>query len=160
MVALASRVAGAASPQGISVEEACRTVPEAETHLAVLISPADVMWVDELKDGVRLTDGRKAAGPGARIVISARPYTTAEWLQRVIDCHFARNAARGGAPFTSKSPLDVAGVAVHVTSQPGYLILDVTSREAGAGPEILARARACCPPDQAAGTLPPAQPQS
>jgi hypothetical protein len=146
-VSLAS-VAADAAPQAMGVEQACRAVPEAETHLAVLISPADVLWVDALEDGVRLTDGTRAAGPGARIVISARPYTTAQWLHDVIACHFAHNAARGGAQPGSRSPLDVRGAAVHVTSQPGYLIVDVTADDDGAGAEILARARACSPPDQ------------
>jgi hypothetical protein len=131
-----------------SVADACRTVPEAETHLAVLISPADVLWVDALKDGVRLTDGTKADGDGARIVISARPYTSAEWLHNVVACHFAHNAARGGGQPGSRSPLDVHGAAVHVTSQPGYLILDITANDDGAAAEILARARASSPPDQ------------
>jgi hypothetical protein len=124
---------------------ACRDVPEVETHLAVLISPADVLWVDELREGVKLPDGTIPAGDGARIVISARPFTTAAWLQQLIDCHRARDAARGGPPGASRSPLDVPNTSIHVGWAPGYLIVDVISTNDSGGREILARARACGP---------------
>jgi hypothetical protein len=126
----------------------CRDVPEVETHLAVLLSPADVLWVEELREGVRRTDGSIPSGDGARIIISSRPFSTAPWLQQMIDCHRARDAARGGPSSASTSPLDVPNTRVHVGWSPGYLIVDVVADNDDAAREVLARARACCPPMQ------------
>jgi hypothetical protein len=130
-------------------EAACREVPEAETHLAVLLSPADVLWVDELREGVKLPDGVTPSGDGARIVISARPFSTAGWLQELIACHRARDIAHGGPLASSKSPLDVRGTSIHVGWEPGYLIVDIIASDPAGAREVLSRARACCPQAQA-----------
>ena len=130
----------------VPVESACRGVPESETHLAVLLSSSDVLAVYELKANERLDESTIALGDGARVVLAARPYATSAWLEQVIGCHLARNAARGKAHVASTSPLDVEGIVVVVTgSTPGELAIDITSSKANRAREILARARALVP---------------
>jgi hypothetical protein len=131
----------------VPVGTACKDVPEAETHLAVLMSSADVLAVYELKANERLDEATIALGDGARVVLAARPYATSAWLERAIGCHLAKNAARGKAnAASSTSPLDVEGIVVVVTgSTPGELAVDITSSKSDRAREILARARALVP---------------
>jgi hypothetical protein len=147
-----------AAPPRVATESACKDVPEAESHLAVLMSPADVLAVYDIKANERLSDVTFAQGDGARIVLAARPFTTSAWLRQAIACHLARNAAPGKARPASSSPLDVEGVVVVVTSVPGELAVDITSSNGDRAREIRARARALVPRPVAQQPAPRAQP--
>jgi hypothetical protein len=142
-LAWAAGAAGAA-PRAQPVAVACRNVPEAESHLAVLLSPDDVLRVDALTAHQQIDDPTVPPGEGARIFLAAQPFVTALWLEQAIECHVARNAASGHAA-ASRSPLDVDGARFGVTSAPGTLIVAVTTDDPRAAREILTRARALAP---------------
>jgi hypothetical protein len=136
MVATGSSWAWAGEPA------VCGAVPEAETHLAVLFSPQNVVSVEAL-DGKRQDDPTVPPGVGARIVVASRAFVTADWLQHVIDCHIAARVATGKK---AQLPLDVDGAQAHVMRSRGGLTVDVTARDARGAREILSRALALAPP--------------
>src|ERR1700753_1858352 len=109
-VSVASEAA-AAAPGGTPSAVACRDVPEAETHLAVLMSRADVLRVEALRHDQHSSDPTVPSGDGGRVVLGAQPFVTPAWLQQAIGCHLAR-LAETGAPAGDRSPLDVPGARV------------------------------------------------
>lgn len=57
---------------------------------------------------------------GVTVFFRAVPGLTSEWLQRLIDCHVARNALLGhDAPEMAYCPLAVRGVTAHVSAEHG-----------------------------------------
>lgn len=84
---------------------------------------------------------------GATIVFRAVPGLTAEWFQRLVDCHIARNAALGhGAPDMAHCPLALKDVTASVTSTGDGFAVAVRSTDHATAEEILRRARAHLPP--------------
>ena len=81
---------------------------------------------------------------GARILLRAQPGMTAEWLQRIADCHMAKVAVENPAMLTS-SPLDVKGALVSVQSTGNGFSVDITSPDVRVARDILTRARALKP---------------
>jgi hypothetical protein len=80
---------------------------------------------------------------GAVIVFRAMPGLTAEWLQRVVDCHIARNAALGhDVPEMSFCPLVPKNVAAKVASTGDGFAVTVTSDDSTTVEEIIRRAKA------------------
>ena len=80
---------------------------------------------------------------GAEIVFDARPGMTAEWLQRVVDCHLARNAAIGFDTASADMPycpLAVRGARAQVTSVGDGFAVDVTADDPASVGEIVRRA--------------------
>lgn len=78
---------------------------------------------------------------GAVVTFRAIPGMTAEWLQRLVDCHVARNAALGHAvPEMPDCPLVPKGVSARVSSTgDGFSVTIQADNPAGAR-EVLARA--------------------
>src|SRR5205085_12585731 len=104
-----------------------------------------LVTVQEIKPQERMSETEPPDDrAGARLVLVPRPGMTAEWLQRVAECHVARNAARG-VPVATHSPLDVSGAAVLVSSNGNGFSVDVTSSDPKVAREILQRARALVP---------------
>jgi hypothetical protein len=133
-----------AAPRAQPAAIACREVPEAESHLAVLLSPDDVLSVEALTARGHFDDPSVPFGEGARIVVAAQPFVTSTWLRAVIDCHLARIAS-AREPGAGRSPLDVAGATVTVTDAPGTFEIDITTDDHRAAREIFARAHALLP---------------
>jgi len=80
---------------------------------------------------------------GAVVTFRAVPGMTAEWLQRVVDCHLARNASMGfGMPEMSFCPLAVKGARAKVTSAGNGFSVTVESNDPATAQEILRRAQA------------------
>jgi hypothetical protein len=145
-VSAASGGLAVAAPRAQTVALACHEVPDAESSLAVLVSPDDVLRVDELKAKDHLDDPTVPLGEGARITIAAQPFVTSAWLQAAIDCHLARNVLSGRPAIASRSPLDVAGTKITVSAQPGTLTINIATDDHQAAREVIARARAVQPP--------------
>lgn len=79
---------------------------------------------------------------GAVVTFRARPGLTAEWLQRVVDCHLARNAALGHVvPEMPNCPLVPKGVEARVTSTGNGFAVAIRSDDPAIVQEILGRAR-------------------
>jgi len=139
-----------AAPHAAPVPSACRGLHDAEQYVGLLTNRQDVLAVDEIKPEESmvesLTPDQRA---GARILLAAGPGVTAEWLERIGECHIAENAARGYPQGATLSPLDVKGAAVHVSSVGDGFAVDITSYNWKAAREILTRARALLIPPAA-----------
>lgn len=83
---------------------------------------------------------------GATVTFRAVPGLTAQWLQRVIDCHLARNAALGNdVPEMGYCPLVPKGVAASVTpTQTGFAVA-IRAGDTETADEIWRRAQALGP---------------
>lgn len=82
---------------------------------------------------------------GAEIVFRAVPGMTAEWLQRQVDCHLARNAGIGHARASADMPycpLTLVGVRAIVSSTGDGFAVAVKSDDEGTAKEIVRRSRA------------------
>jgi hypothetical protein len=80
---------------------------------------------------------------GASIVFRAVPGISKEYLQRLVDCHVARNASMGFAmPEMSHCPLSVAGAHATVDSTRSGFRIDIRAEERAHAQEILQRAKA------------------
>jgi hypothetical protein len=89
---------------------------------------------------------------GASVRFRALPGMTAEWLQRVVDCHMARNAAMGYAmPEMSYCPLMLRDVTATVTSTGRGFAIAVRSDSVETATEIKRRAEALLPAGPVSG---------
>jgi hypothetical protein len=80
---------------------------------------------------------------GARVVLLAQPGMTAEWLQRILDCHLAHMAAAGpAAAHAHACPLSLPGVSASVTSVGDGFAVDVVADDVETAKLVLARAEA------------------
>lgn len=79
---------------------------------------------------------------GAAVTFRAVPGLTAEWLQRLVDCHLARNAALGHVlPEMPDCPLVPRGVEARVTSVGNGLAVEIRANQPAVAREVLARAQ-------------------
>jgi hypothetical protein len=79
---------------------------------------------------------------GATVVFGAKPGLTAEWLQRIVDCHLARNAAVGhDMSEMPDCPLVPRGAQATVRSAGGGFAVDVRADDDKTAAEILQRAQ-------------------
>ncbi len=135
----------ATPPPAKDAEAACRGVPSAEWTAASLTNPRNVRAVQEVKPEMPVSETETVVQRwGARIVLGAQPGMTAEWLQRVAECHMAQ-VATSASPALTQSPLDVKGALVAVQSAGDGFAVDITSASPKVGREILTRARALAP---------------
>ncbi len=73
----------------------------------------------------------------------AVPGMSAEWLQRAVDCHIARNVALGhNVPEMKYCPLVPNGVSAKVTQTPGGFAVAITSSDTDAVPDVVQRGQA------------------
>jgi len=134
--------AQAASPLARS-PAACLGVPDAERYVWLVTNRQDIVAVQEVKLQEPMVYS-VAPDPhaGARILLAARPGETAEWLQRIAECHIAWNSARGYPQGGASSALDVEGAVVQVSSTGDAFAVEITSTDVRAVREILRRVRA------------------
>lgn len=86
---------------------------------------------------------------GATVKFRAVPGLSAEWLQRVVDCHLARNAALGHVvPEMPDCPLVPAGVQARVSPASDGFEIAVRADHPAVAREILARAQRLAPGTQ------------
>jgi hypothetical protein len=126
-------------------DKACGMVSLADQDLSPLLRRRDIAAVEEI--GHSAGRGPSPSPAGAAVAFGPVPELTAQSLQRIVDCHLARNAALGWEQGdNSVCPLNVKGASARVRSAAGQLVVDVTSTDAGAALEILQRARALVAP--------------
>jgi hypothetical protein len=145
--ALAVAFAGSAAAQTSAKNDtmACVGVPELEINGSPLVNPNDVRAVQEIKPATPVSETETVVPRGgARILLRAQPGMTAEWLQRIAECHMAKVAVAAPATLTP-SPLDVKGALVSVQSTGNGFAVDITSPDVKVSKEILTRARALKP---------------
>ncbi len=80
---------------------------------------------------------------GAVVTFRAVPGLTAEWLQRVVDCHLARNNALGNdVPEMPYCPLVPKGITAKVESTGNGFAVRIESQDPNTAQEVLRRAQA------------------
>lgn len=79
---------------------------------------------------------------GATVTFRAVPGMTAEWVQREVNCHIARNASLGNVvPEMPNCPLVPKSVQARVTSTGNGFAVSIRSDKESTAQEILARAK-------------------
>lgn len=138
----------------------CSGISEADRDLSPFYHRDDIATVQALKEVLDASDvysrgteiraveiqqiEKEVLGPGglqgARVTFRAVPGMTPEWLQRVVDCHPARNAVIGDDAAMSFCPLAVPHSTASVRSTGNGFAVDVTSDDQGSVKEIVRRA--------------------
>ncbi len=121
-------------------EAACSGIAEQDRDISPFSYTDDITAVEPL------TRQGKAGKPdtvlGATVTLRAVPGLTAEWLQRVVDCHIARNASLGNplidAPTCPLVPKDVKAT---VTSTGTGFAVELRSPNKKSAEEILSRSQ-------------------
>jgi hypothetical protein len=144
---LTAGLAGRASAQAPRPHDPmqCAGVPDVESNGSPLMNPQDIRAVQELRPASPVSETETVVPRGgARILLRAQPGMTAEWLQRIAECHMARIAVANPATLTL-SPLDVKGALVSVQSTGDGFSIDITSPDLKVARVILSRAYAARP---------------
>lgn len=123
---------------------ACNGISERDRDVSPFYHREDIESVSPLIQEEKTTKGTIIKKDiGARIVFRAVPGMTAEWLQRLVDCHVARAAAVGHAmPEMSYCPLVPKGIKATVSSVGNGFAVDVSASDAATIAEIKKRAEA------------------
>lgn len=103
---------------------------------------ADIASVAELDEDVALGHQTVHRLIGAAVTLRAVPGLTAEWLERVIACHLARNAALGHqVPEMPSCPLVPRGVSASAHSVGGGFAVEIRADSPEGAADVLARAQ-------------------
>ncbi|MDP2317217.1 MAG: hypothetical protein Q8P41_30300 [Pseudomonadota bacterium] len=136
---------------------ASEALREAEASACVGLDPADVdlspfeQYSADIASVEPLVVHRGGKTPehrivGATVTVRAVEGLTAEWLQRVVDCHVARNAAVGhDMPEMPSCPLVPKGATATVSSTGTGFAVAIRSDDSAAAEDILARAKRLAP---------------
>ena len=134
-----------AASQGLRVaeESACAGLAEADRAESPFSHREDVVSVTRLDGTVTSGKGSSQRSLGATVVLRAVPNLTKEYLQRLVDCHLARDAAMGfDMPEMAFCPLSVKGARATVVSSGAWFGVEIRAEETDAATEVLKRARA------------------
>jgi hypothetical protein len=121
---------------------ACIGLTDADRDMSPFAHREDIASVQELV--TKSTGGKSqfSRKTGALVVIRAVPGLTQQWLQRVIDCHLARNAALGhDLAEMPHCPLVPNGVTASVAPTETGFAVSVQSDDPVVAQEILQRAQ-------------------
>lgn len=122
---------------------ACAGIPDDDRDISPFYHREDIASVSPLFEEVKSGKSVVKKEVGTTIVFRAVPGLTAEWLQRVADCHIARAAAVGHEmPEMSYCPLVVNGARAKVTSVGSGFGVNVSAVDASAITEIVKRGQA------------------
>jgi hypothetical protein len=121
---------------------ACVGVPDADRDESPFDHTEDIESVEPLYVG---SSGGKSSTKrlvGATVTFRAVPGMTAQWLQRVVDCHLARNAALGhDVPEMPRCPLVPKGASAMVTAAQRGFAVAIRGDDQASANEILRRAQ-------------------
>ena len=121
---------------------ACAGLSDADRDESPFHHRADIVSVETLSEGSIGTRGT-ARVVGATVTFRAVRGLTAEWLQRVVDCHLARNAALGhDVPEMPYCPLVPKGVSATVTAASKGFAVAIRADDQASAEDVLRRARA------------------
>jgi hypothetical protein len=132
---------------------ACSGIDQADRDTSPFEHREDIRSASDLTEEVRMGKTLSSRSAGATVVFQAVPGMTAEWLQRVVDCHLARNAAIGheaASAEMSDCPLTLRGVRASVKSTGDGFAITMRSDDVDTSKEILRRAKALVPSPVAA----------
>jgi hypothetical protein len=140
---LAARHRAAAQALREAEARACAGLTDEDRDTSPFSHGTDIRSVSQLREERQSGKASTARDTGATIVFRSTPGLTAEWLQRILDCHLARNAAVGyDMPEMPDCPLVPRGASAKVRSVGDGLAVDVRSDDATSAAEIWRRAQA------------------
>lgn len=144
---LAARHRAAAAALRDAEARECAGLDDASRDESPFSHRADIASVEELWEDVRVGRSTTRRRAGATVMFRAVRGLTREWLQRVVDCHLARNAALGhDVPEMPDCPLVPMGVTAHVRSEGDEFAVDIRGETNEAADEVLRRARSLVAP--------------
>ena len=120
---------------------ACAGLSDQDRDMSPFSHREDIAGVEPLTSG-----GRSRSLPttvGAVITFRATPGMTAQWLQRLVDCHLARSAAMGhDVPEMAYCPLMTRSTTARVVARDAGFAVEVRSDDSDSVKEIIKRAQA------------------
>jgi hypothetical protein len=121
---------------------ACVGLSDDDRDMSPFMHREDIAGVEPLYANVSSGKSQSTRLRGAGVTFRAVPGMTAEWLQRVVDCHLARNAALGHeSPEMPYCPLVPRGVTATVNAARAGFTVAIQSDDVDAANEVLRRAR-------------------
>jgi hypothetical protein len=127
---------------------ACSGIDEDDRDQSPFAHREDIRSVSQLNEEVRTAKATASRAAGATVVFQAVPGMTSEWLQRLVDCHLARNAAIGheaASAEMSYCPLTLRGAKATVRSVGDGFAISVQSDDNATAKEIIRRAGSLAP---------------
>lgn len=121
---------------------ACTGLSDVDRDMGPFARRQDIVGVDVLRvpTPANTPPGRVE---GVTVTFRAVPGMSAEWLQRAVDCHIARNVALGhNVPEMKYCPLVPNGVSARVTQTAGGFAVAITSSDTDAVPDVVQRGQA------------------
>lgn len=123
---------------------ACVGIEEIDRDESPFVHRADILAVADLNE--RSGKQQVLRQKGVRITLRGVPGLTAQWLQRLIDCRIAENAALGyDVPEFPHDPLAIPGVETQVRPVRTGFAVDITHETPARAREIQERAQALAP---------------
>ncbi len=122
--------------------QACGGLSDDDRDMSPFSHREDIMSVEPATEHVT---GKQARDMGTGVVVTFRavPGLTAEWLQRIVDCHVARNNALGNdVPEMPYCPLVPKGISAKVSSAGNGFAVTIESPDTKTAQEVLRRAQA------------------
>jgi hypothetical protein len=121
----------------------CAGLDEPDRDTSPFYHREDIASVSKVERSVMKGRVQVSQLAGGKAVFRAVQGMTAEWLQRVVNCHTARAAALGHqVPEMSYCPLVLKGITATVSSTGDGFAIEVTSEDAATADEILKRMQA------------------
>lgn len=150
---LAAQHRAAFETLGATEARACVGLTEADRDMSPFAHRSDIQSVSPLREkksshyeSPRPNDADQVGAlRGATIAFLAVPGLTAQFLQRIVDCHLARNAAIGHEAASAEMaycPLTERGAGASVRALSNGFAVDVQADEAAAAERIWQRAQA------------------
>lgn len=122
---------------------ACAGVSEADRDWSPVSRARDVVSVTPLVDHVTVMRGAVERTSGVIITLRSVPGLSVESLQRIVDCHLARNSAMGHqVPELAECPLVPRGVTARVVRGSTGFDVEVRAADDGTLRDVQARAAA------------------
>lgn len=139
--ALAEKHRAAAAALVQAEARVCADLSAEDRDMSPFHHREDIESVSPLVEEVKAGKGVTKKDVGVKVVFRAVPGLTAEWLQRVVDCHLARAAAVGHEmPEMDYCPLVPKGVKAKVSSTGSGFAIEVSADDAATVAEIKRRA--------------------
>lgn len=121
--------------------QACAGIAPGDRDMSPFEHIEDIATIDPFVEPLRNSNGISQRTAGVIITFRAIPGMTAEWLQKIVDCHIARNASLGhSVPEMPNCPLVPNGVEAQVSSTSGGFTVSIRSGRDDIAREILSRA--------------------
>jgi hypothetical protein len=122
---------------------ACSGVPDDDRDISPFYHREDIQSISPLTEEVKAGKASTTKEVGVTVVFRAVPGLTAEWLQRVVDCHLARAAAMGHQMAGMEyCPLELKGVKAKVSSAGNGFAVNVSADDVATVAELKKRGAA------------------